>query len=352
MQRRQPADGAAPSMFTLLPAAQDLSICFRCHYRLSIRQGPQPAHRRRRGYTQQLRRFTSRASLQQQPASEHHEAVRDDYLGRAPIRYTNEEPLLNQKDRPRIWLPKKDSLGLHVLGEPAEVLILRDKQRRFQLDSIMARVRASGPDKNPDPEPMSSSEMLEKMDAERGKINFKEAIKNIESVRASCATKTNGSISQDEYSDLVSKLQVGFTREQLVAYLRRPGQDKTARDFNLDFSLSGALYARSSWQLLGSTLPRKMRSPKLRRTHGELLERDRGKGLGKDGLAKMIIRRLWNIKTTSLDSSLGELDIRLRDIHFSLILNHSKHLASPRFRSSSTDHARREGYIEVDVSKL
>ena len=339
-------------MFTLLPAAQDLSLCSRCHYRLSIRQGPQPGHRRRTGYPQQLRRFTSRASLQQQPASEHHEAVKDGYLGRAPIRYTNEEPLLNPKDRPRIWPPKKDSLGLHVLGEPAEVLILRDKQRRFQLDSAMAKVRASGPDKNPDPEPVSSSEMLKKMDAQRGKINLKEACKNIESVRASFAAKTNGSISQDEHSDLVNKLQVGFTRQQLAAYLGRPGQDQTARYFNLDFKLSSALYARSPWQVLGSMPPHTTRAPSLRRTGPELLERAVGKGLGKDGLAKMIIRRRWNIKTTSLDSSLGELDIRLQDMHFSLILNHSKQLASSRFRSSNTDHACREGHTEVVVPKL
>ena len=311
-------------MFTLVPTAQDLAICLRCQYRLSVRQGSHPGHRRRTRYPQHLRRFTSGASLQQQPASVDHDEVKNDYLGKAPIRYSNEEPLLNQNYRPRIWPPKKDSLGLHVLGEPAEVLILRDKQRRFQLDSAMAKVRASGPDKNPDPEPISSSEMLEKMDAESGKINFKEAYKNINSVKKAWAAKTNGSINQDEYSDLVSRLQAGFTREQLVAYLIRFSQDRTAGYFNLNFRLSSALYARSSWQVLGSMPSSKGRAPRLRKNEREVLKRDVGKGLGKDVLAKMIIRQCWNIKTNPLDSSLGELDIRLQDIHFSLILNHSK----------------------------
>ena len=339
-------------MFTLVPAAQDVSICLRCQYRLSVRQESHPGHRRRIGYPKQLRRFTSGASLQQQLASVDHDAVKSNYLGRAPIKYSNEEPLLNQNHRPKTWPPKKDSLGLHVLGEPAEVLILRDKQRRFQLDSAMAKFRASGPDKNPDPEPISSSEMLKKMDAERGKINFKEAYKNIESVRKLWAAKTDPSINQDEYSDLVSRLQVGFTREQLVTYLARFGLDQTAGYFDLDFSLSGALYSRSSWQVGGRMPPGTTRASHLRKTDTEVLNRDCGKGLGKHALARMIIRQCWNIKTNSLDSSLGELDIRLQDIHFSLILNHSEQLANPRVRPSNADHAGREGHIEVDFPKL
>ena len=343
-------------MFKLVPAAQEVSICSRCQYRLSVRQGPQPGHRRRNGY-QQLRRFTSGASLQQQPASVHHDAAKDDYLGgRAPIRYSSEEPVLDANYRHRLWPPKKDSLGLHVLGEPAEVLILRDKHRRFQLDSAMAKIRASGPDKNPDSQPISSSEMLEEMDAERGKINNKEACKNIERVRELWAAKTNGDINQDQYSDLVSRLQVGFTREQLVAYLDRFGQDQTAEPYNLGFTLSSALYARSSWRVLGSIRPsdRACRAPTLRKSKSkkQLLKRDGGNGLGKDALAKMIIRHCWNIKTNSQDSSLGELDMRLQDKHFDLILNHSRQLANPRVHSSNADYIGRKGYIEVDVPKL
>ena len=339
-------------MFTLVTAAEDVSICLRCQYRLSVRQGPHPTHRRRTRYPQQLRRFTSGASLQQQPASVDHDAAKNHYIGRAPIRYSNEEPLFHQTTRPRIWSSEKDSLGLHVLGEPAEVLILRDRQRRFQLNSALAKIRASGPDKNPNPEPISSSAMLEKIDAERGEIDFKEACKNIESVRDLWTTTTNGSINKDEYSELVARLQVGFTREQLVAYLGRFGQDQTAGSFNLGFRLSSALYARSSWQLLGSMLPSSTRAPPLCKSDAEVLEKDGGKGLGKDALARMIIRQCWNIITDSLISSLGELDIRLQDIHFSLILNHSKQLVNPRVRPTNADYAGREGHSEADVPKL
>ena len=217
----------------------------------------------------------------------------------------------------------------------------------------MAKIRASGPDKNPDSQPISSSEMLEEMDAERGKIDNKEACKNIERVRELWAAKTNGDINQDQYSDLVSRLHVGFTREQLEAYLARFGQDQTAELYNLGFTLSSALYARSSWRVLGSIRPSdRARAPILRETKKKLLKRDDGKGLGKDALAKIIIRQCWNIKSNSQESSLGELDIRLQDKHFDLILNHSRQLANPRVHSSNADYVGREGHIEVDVSKL
>ena len=257
--------------------------------------------------------------------------------------------MVNQNHRPRLWPTVKDSLGLHVLGEPAEVLILRDKQRRFQLDSAMAKVRASGPDENPDPEPISSSEMLEKMDAERGKISLQEAFKNIQSVRAWWVAKKKSSISQDDYSELVSRLEMGFTRDQLHKYLDRLiGQNQTAGYFNLNFSVSTALYARSSWAFLGIMKPK---TPALQETDVELVQRDCGGGRNKNAMAKMIIRQGWDIKSP-LDSPLGQLEIRLQEIHFSLIFHHSKQLASPRVRPSDTDHAGREGYIEVDVPKL
>ena len=338
-------------MFKLVPPSQDVSICLRCQYRLSVRQGSHSGHRRLTGYPQQLRRFTLGASLQQQPASIHHDEIKSDYLGRAPIGLWTEEPLPNQYYRPIIWPPDYDydRLGFHVLGEPAEVLILRDKQGRWKLHY---KVRPSDPDKNPDPEPSSSSELLEKIDTGRGKIKFKEACKNIESVRALLAANTNGGINQDEYSDLVSRLQVGFTREQLVAYLGRFRQDRTDGHFNLHFRLSSALYARSSWQVLGSTLPGTVRVPPLQKRDKEVLEREGGSRLRKDALAKMIIRHCWDIKPNSLDSSLGELDLRFQSIHFSLILNHSKQLANPRVRPPNADRTGRERYTEVDVPKL
>lgn len=333
-------------MFKLVSTAQDISICLRCQYRLSLRQGARPGCQRPTGYPQQLRQIKSRPSLQQQPSSAHLAATNDVYLGRAPIRYSTEE--IYPGDGPH----KKDSLGLSVLGEPAEVLILRDKKKRFQFDSAMAKVRATGPDRNPAPGPISFPDMLEKMDAERGIIDTDAACKNIDSVRAAWAAESNGSVTGDSYNDLLSRLHVGFTRPQLAAYLDRAGKDTTAGIFDLDFRLYSSIYARSSWQPLGITGPQKSRAPRLGGTKKEVLVKESEQGLSKDALVKMIVTQCWNIKTNLQSSSLGELYIRLRDLDLDLILNHSKQLANQRLRFSNADYAGRKEYTEVDVQNL
>ena len=315
---------ATPSMLKLTSATQDFSICLRCQYRLNVRPKPRPGRRRPARCPQQLRRFTSGASLQQQPSSAHDTATNDDNFERLPIRYSTEQLHPNQTNRHGNGPPRKDSLGLNVLGEPAEVLILRDKRDRFQLDSAMAKVRASGPDKNPAAEPISSSEILEKMNAERGIIDIDEACRNIESLRTSWVAGINGSITGIAYDDLVSRLHAGFTKPQLVAYLDRAGKDPAADTFDLNVEFSSRIYARSSWQPSGHTPPLKSMAPRIDSVEKEVLWKESRQGLAKDALVKRILRQCWNIKPQLQDSSLGVLDIRLRKLDLDLILNHSK----------------------------
>lgn len=318
-------------MFKLLPAAQDLFICLHCQYRLSLRQGLRSGRRRPTGHPQQLRRFTSGPSLRQEQSSYPDVATDNDNLERAPIRYYTEEFFPHQNYRHGNEPSTKDSLGLNVLGEPAEVLILRDKQDRFRLDTNMARVRASGPDKNPAQKPISSSEMLEEMDAERGLIDIDEVCKNIESVGESWAAKKKGSITGVAYKDLVSRLQEGFTKHQLGAYLERAGKDPAADVFDLNVEISNSLYTRSSWQLVGNTPLRQSKAPRIANStpeeesnEKEVHGKERGQGLSKDALVKRILRRCWNITPRYQESSLGELDVRLHKLHLDLILNHKR----------------------------
>ena len=339
-------------MFNHILTAQDVSICLRCQYRLNLRRKPRPGRRRCIGDPQQLRHFTPGASFLQQPSFARDSATDDDDLQIPPIRYSTEASRLDRNNGFQKELPKKDRLGLNVLGEPAEVLILRDRQKRFQLDSAMAKVRASGPDKNPNPETISSSEMLEKMDAERGTIDLKRVRQNIEGVRTSWAAEANGIITEDRVNDLVSRLQVGFTRPQLVDYLGKAVQNPATGVFDLTRRIHSTFYARSSWQPLGTASPGKSRAPRLVGLSEAKVVKETGQGLSKDALAKMIVWQCWSIRTISEESSQGELDIRLQRSHLSLILNHSKQLASSRLRFSNADRAGRKGYIEVDVQEL
>ena len=318
------------SMLKLAPAAQDFSVCLRCQYRLGFRQGPRFGRRRPAGNPHQLRRLTSGPSLRQQQLSSSHDASIDNGdLKDAPIRFIPERWRLDQNHRQGNEPPTKDSLGLNVLGEPAEVLILRDRKNQFQLDSKMARVRASGPNKNPAQEPISLSGMLEEMHAEKGIVDIDEVCKNIESVRVSWAARRRGSVTGAAYNDLFSRLQKGFTKQQLGAYFNRAGKDPAADVFDLIVEFSNSLYARSSWELIGDTPLRKSKAPRIADPNEKVVPgKEHGQGLSKDAWVKRILRHCWNISPISQETLLGELDIRLPKVHLNLILKHSKQLES------------------------
>lgn len=319
-------------MSKFIPVAQDLSICLRCQYRLSLRQGSRAGRRRPLGYPQQLQRFTSGPKSRQGQLSSIEPGTGNGNLERAPIRYYPEGLHQNQNNRHGNEPSPKDSLGLNVLGEPAEVLVLRDKLNNFRLDSKMARLHASGPDKNPAQESISPSEMLEEMDAERGTVDVDEVCRNIESVRASWVAMTKGSSTGVAYKALVSRLQEGFTKQQLGAYLDRAGLDPAADVFDLSVETSNSLYARSSWQLAGNMPPQKSRAPQIsnkmptKESNKVLPKKGHRHRLSKDELVKRILRQCWNIRPKFQESSLGEMDMRLKKVHLNLILNHSKQL--------------------------
>ena len=321
-------------MFRRIFFAQDFSVCLRCQYRLSLRPETRSGRRYSTGYPKQLRRFTSGPSPRQEQSYSHDAITDNGNAERAPIRYCTEELPPNQKYRHGNEPSTKGRLGLNVLGEPAEVLILRDRNIQLQLDEAIPRVRASGSDENPAQETISSSEMLEKMDAEREITDIDEVCKNIENVGSSWAAKKKDRITGVAYNDLVSRLQMGFTRQQLGVYLDRAGKDPAADVFDLKVEISNSLYARSSWQIVGNTPPQKSKAPRIADStpmevsKEEFLGKERGQGLSKEALVKRILRQCWKITPEFQESSLGELDIRLKQLHLDLILNHSKQSVS------------------------
>ena len=360
-------------MFMLVSATQDCSICLRCQYRLSLRQRHRPSRRWPTGYPQHLQRFATGVGLQQEPSSALDVAPDDDIIGRVPIRYSSKVLPSNQHYRHEIGPPPtKDSIGFNVLGEPAEVLILHDKTRRFELESALARIRASGPDEDPNAEIISSSEMLQKMDAERGLIDLDEVCENIESIKALWMATRKSSGSTSAYSKLAIKLQQGFTRQQLGAYLDRARNDLGARadSFDLDADFSSTSYARSSWKPLGKIPPgaEKTRAPKLLEivlengnqddlskeapsriapaeesavekdlsedaaSRKQVLQSPSSGGARKKALVSSILRECWNFRPRGHESPLGQLDIRLRAPDLQLLLNHSKSLVNLRLR--------------------
>ena len=317
-------------MFKLIPGTQGSSICLRCQCRLSARQKSRSSRRLYIRDPQQLRRFTSGPSLGQEQQSLQDAANDEDTIERAPIRYCFEDA-----GPKRSHTPTKNNLGVNVLGEPAEVLVLRDRQYGFNHDIDMGRIRATGPDRNPVQEPTSSSGLMEKMNAERGIVGIDEVCNNIENVRASWAESTEGNITALSYHDLVTRLCEGFTKQQLAAYLTRNDKNPIADVFDLSREVSSNLYTRSSWQLVGETAARQSKAPKIAdntpsedsNTAGDP-GKERGQRRKKDELVQRLLRRCWNISPKFQDSLKGELDLRVQESHLNLIANHSKQLAS------------------------
>lgn len=322
---------ATLSMPKFKPATQNLCICLRCQCRLNLQHRPRFGPRRPTGYPQQLRRFTPGPNVRQDQVS----SSLDSATGNGTLERIPEGAFPHKRSRYVYEPSRKDSLGLNVLGQPAEVLILPNQEKSFRVDSNITRVRASGPDRNPAQEPISSSEMLEKMNAERGLVDIDEVCENIESVRASWTTRTQGGLTEDAYRDLVSRLEEGFTKSQLGAYLNRARKDPAADVFDLNIEVANDMYARSSWQLVGDKPLQSSRAPKLvkgMRQGGsnkkEVPGIEEGQTFSKNALVKIILRQCWKITRRHQGSSLGEMDMRLRKLHLSLILNHSKQLAS------------------------
>ena len=318
-------------MFKLIPGTQGSSICLRCQCRLSARQKTRSSRRLHVRHPEQLRRFTSGPSLGQEQQSSQNTATDEGTIERAPIRYCFEDGGPYRSNR-----PTKNSLGFNVLGEPGEVLVLRDRQYPVGYDIGMGKLHATRPDRNPPiHEPTSSSGLLEKMNAERGIVGIDEVCNNIENVRASLVEDIEGDITGPSYHNLVTRLREGFTKQQLAAYLTRNDKNPIADVFDLSVEISNSLYKRSSWQLVGETAARQSKAPKIAdktpyedSNIAEDPGKERGQGRKKDELAKRLLRRCWNISPKFQESLIGELDLRVQESHLNLIVNHSKQLAS------------------------
>lgn len=273
--------------------------------------------------TQQLRRLILTARRRQEHVAD---STSPDHgeTGRVPIRYLADDILRREQ------ASFKDSLGMDVLGTPAEVLILRDDARRRLHSLTMPTVEARHDTTQVS---ISSSDLLKDIDAERGIIGTDHVCENIDNVRRSWAGTTNltsGPVTKLAYGDLISRLQDGFKLEQLTEYLaRRRNSADDVLDLNIDFTTT--LFSRSSWKARGEEHGRQPIPPKTSQpTKAESLagpfatrERRERNVTRKRVVIERILRECWSIKHRDNDPPLGEMDIRLQPTHLKLITNHS-----------------------------
>ena len=331
-------------MFKFAPLTQETSVCLRCQLRLSLRKGSRQDVSHRLSTTpQQLRGFAPSRKLRQQQAILGDDGLLDEDLI-APVRKHDPfSPKWEGRSVPRtasghagvkhLHRGHKDTLKFNALGEPAEVLVLDDGRvaREGRSDSVEVRSKRAAEDRKINI--LSSSDMVDEIDAERGLANTDQVFENIEGIRNSWIAQSKSDpavFSPAEHAEISSQLSRGFTIRQLAVYFERADVDRPKDPLDLRYEFSSDVYSRSAWTS-GTPSPQQSRAPKLVRPGEDVKMRknltyenlDRHLS-AKSMLVERILRQCWQFNVRQDESTEGELDIRLHATHLDLIMNHSR----------------------------
>ena len=353
-------------MLKFAPFTQEVSICLRCQYRLGIRSATRRAPQYPTVTPQQLRHFALSHSLDQEQSLLSDNPIIGEGLV-IPTRKLDsaagscwEEPhiktTLPGRNRKQLYYRWKDSLGLNALGEPAEVLLLKDREDSKQDYHDLLQIRSKGPDKNPAFEALSSSDMLKEIDGERGLVDVEQACQSLENIKTAWMARSRSAsniVSITEYKELSSQLLTGFSVRQLTAYLKKAGTSRPRDPLDLRNEFASSLYTRSVWVPLTSF--QQPRAPNLvdpvkdKDLEEDFVYERPDKNLSnKPNLVERILRQCWQLKVEKDDTSEGELHIRLRSTHLSLITNHSE-TTEPLGARLLTDRMHRTRDPQADI---
>ena len=353
-------------MFKLAPLTQEVSVCLRCQLRLSLRKvSRQDIPKRLSTTPQQPRAFAPGRKLGQEQAILSDDSLLDEELI-APIR--KHDPFghkLEGRSVPRRvpghtgvrHLPRghKDTLTFNALGEPAEVLVLNDGRVAIEGRSDSVEVRSKRAAKDREINVLSSSDMLDEIDAERGLADIDQVFENIDGVKNSwiATSKSDPPVfSAAEHAEIASQLSRGFTTKQLALYLDRADVDKPKDPLDLRYEFSSNIYSRSAWAP-GTPSPQQSRAPKIVKSGKDSKMRknltykkmDRQLSV-KSMLIERILRQCWQFNVRQDESTEGELEIRLHATHLDLIMNHSRLIHSVIIYQTRANHDAERGILK------
>ena len=249
----------------------------------------------------------------------------------------------------------KDTLGFDALGEPAEVLVLDDGRLASEGRTSSAEVRSKQAAEDREINVLTSSDMLDEIDAERGLPDTDQVFENIDGVRDSWIARSKSDppvFSATEHAEIVSQLGRGFTTKQLALYFDRADVDRPNDPLDLRYEFSSDVYSRSAWTR-GSPSPPQSRAPKIvasgkdskmrRNLIHEKMERQLS---AKSMLIGRILRQRWQFKVRQDESTEGELDIRLQATHLDLIMNHSRLIYLLAIYGTRANHDAERGILK------
>ena len=318
---------------------EGLPICITCRYRLAMRQhvARRSPHVSITPRSRQMHR-TSRLPQQQAQAQQvlSHMVKTDRHVTDAEYQRG-----LKHGER-RVNLFKKDSLGMDSLGRPAEALILRGGDMERGPGIYVNYLKKLG-HKNL---PLSASQLLARIDAEKGIVGAHKVAENLEDIRSSWAAslKTKELPTRDEYFALAQTVRDGFTAKQLAEYYGKEVLECTTDPHDLAKAYSDNLYTRSAWHIGTTSFPANSATRfgtirKAAQQHHEAAGTDDARKVqqksygvknerwdSKKIITGKILRDRWQITSVEDEAAIGEVDIWPRLEYLRVLLNHSKEI--------------------------
>ena len=340
-------------------------MCLRCQLHLNLRKVLRKGNPKRLSTTpQHPRAFAPSRKLGQEQAILSDDSLQDEQLV-APIR--KHDPFghkVEGRSVPRRvpghtgvrHMPRghKDTLTFNALGEPAEVLVLNDGHVASEGRSDSVEVRSKRATEDREINVLSSSDMLDEIDAERGLADTNQVFENIDAVKNSWTARSKCDppvFSAAEHAEIASQLGRGFTTRQLALYLDRADVSKPKDPLDLRYEFSSDLYSRSAWT--PGTPSQQSRAPGIvkpgedRKMRKSLMYEKMDKQLSaKSMLIERILRKCWQFKVRQDESTEGELDIRLPTTYLDLIMNHSRLIRPMVTCSSRTNRDAERGILK------
>ena len=314
-------------MFSLLPTTQNLSICLRCQHRIATHKPPRIKRINHARGSLPPRFFTS-GQVAQERTEQRDSGVED------TEKISHNGKLRHSTPSHSRWrhadLHIKDPLGVDALGQPAEVLLLRNELRQAFKKT---RYRNYGELSTETDSLLSSDELLASIEVERATLSADDVRANIESLKDTWLSSVRdrfGPPGPAEVETLSQNLRDGFTAAQLQNYFDEAGPGASSDPLEIDHDFSSELYKRSAWipglTLFPDVAQDRLRSLKFSNHVRELRESVVIKKTSplKKVLADKIIRQLWRIQTEQQKETPGEVDIWIQPDHLDLLLNHSE----------------------------
>lgn len=343
--------------------AQEVYICLRCQYRIAANDvtpfrfgASRPKKTQRRGFTTQTQRLQEhvRADDSYIPG---HALLENVAVSKSSINPEENDIQLpddggtprNLRDSgyffKRANLYSRDALGVTSLRKPAEVLCVQDRPPRSATAPRKWWLFQTKGDDNPSShEPLTSSDILDRVNSERGLVSQAKANENIEGLKQEWLSGLKGQgvpPTGSECFDLGKRLHDGFTKKQLLGYLNREAVPDSTDLLDLNKPFHSIPLTRTDWRagttffpgdaahrIQSSVAGWKNEQGKPAHTEGSLTNESRNlKEPVKYTLVNKILRQNWNIKPREELQSIGEVDVRLRGTDLELMSSHSKFYA-------------------------